>query len=234
LGWTFVVLLFIFALLGAKPYFLAPAYPTLFAGGAIVLERIGGRAGELLKWVYVALLLISGVLLAPLAMPILPPATFAAAYGFMSGAGNASAGQQTQGTFPQYLGDRFGWETMTQTVAEAYEGLPAAQRSQACIFTSNYGEASALNFLGDRYDLPPAISAHNNYYLWGPGRCTGETMITVGFLHGEVEQVYDGVARAATITCHYCMPEENDVPVYVARKPKVQIRELWPQTKHYE
>jgi hypothetical protein len=30
------------------------------------------------------------------------------------------------------------------------------------------------------------------------------------------------------------MPEENDVPVYVARKPKVQIRELWPQTKHYE
>lgn len=234
LGWTFVVLLFIFALLGAKPYFLAPAYPMLFAGGAIVLERIGGRAGELLKWVYVALLLISGVLLAPLAMPILPPATFAAAYGFMSGAGNASAGQQTQGTFPQYLGDRFGWETMTQTVAEAYEGLPAAQRSQACIFTSNYGEASALNFLGDRYDLPSAISGHNNYYLWGPGRCTGETMITVGFLHGEVEQVYDGVARAATITCHYCMPEENDVPVYVARKPKVPIRELWPQTKHYE
>jgi hypothetical protein len=24
------------------------------------------------------------------------------------------------------------------------------------------------------------------------------------------------------------------VPVYVARKPKVPIRELWPQTKHYE
>ena len=59
-------------------------------------------------------------------------------------------------------------------------------------------------------------------------------MITVGFLHREVEQVYEGVARAATITCRYCMPEENDVPVYVARKPKVPIRELWPQTKHYE
>jgi len=119
-------------------------------------------------------------------------------------------------------------------VAEAYEGLPVAQRSQACIFTSNYGEASALNFLGNRYDLPPPISGHNNYYLWGPGRCTGEIMITVGFLHGEVEQAYEGVASAATITCRYCMPEENDVPVYVATKPKVPIRELWPQTKHYE
>jgi hypothetical protein len=30
------------------------------------------------------------------------------------------------------------------------------------------------------------------------------------------------------------MPEENDVPVYVARKPKILIWELWPHTKHYE
>jgi hypothetical protein len=152
----------------------------------------------------------------------------------MSGAGNASAGQQTQGAFPQYLGDRFGWETMTQTVAGVYEELPSAERSQACIFTSNYGEASALNFLGDRYDLPPAISGHNNYFLWGPGGCTGEVMITVGLSRDEVEQSYASVVRAATITCRYCMPEEDDVPVYVASKPKFPVRELWSQTKHYE
>jgi hypothetical protein len=30
------------------------------------------------------------------------------------------------------------------------------------------------------------------------------------------------------------MPEENDVPVYVARNPKDPIQEQWPQTKHYE
>jgi hypothetical protein len=234
LGWTFVVLVFVLALLGAKPYFLAPAYPMLFAGGAIVVERISGRAAELLKWVYVGLLLISGLLLAPLAMPILPPATFAATYGFMSGAGNASAGQQTQGAFPQYLGDRFGWETITQTVAKVYEELPPAERTQACIFTSNYGEASALNFFGDRYDLPPAISGHNNYYLWGPVGCTGEVMITVGLSRDDVEQSYASVVRAATITWRNCMPEENDVPVYVARQPKIPIREVWPQTKHYE
>jgi hypothetical protein len=236
LGWTFVVLLALFALLEAKPYFLAPAYPMLFAGGAIVVERIGGRAGAggLVKWVYVALLAISGLLLAPLAMPILPPAAFVGSYGFMSGVGNASAGQQNQGAFPQYLGDRFGWDTMTQTVADAYEALPAPERSQACVFTSNYGEASALKFLGARYDLPPAISGHNNYYLWGPGRCMGEVMITVGLPRDDVKQSYTGVMRAATIACRYCMPEENDVPVYVARNPKDPIQEQWPQTKHYE
>jgi Dolichyl-phosphate-mannose-protein mannosyltransferase len=234
LGWTFVVVLFVLALLGAKPYSLAPAYPMLFAGGAILVEHLGGRTGRLIKAVYIVLLLVSGLLLAPLAMPILPPATFAATYGFLSGTGNAAAGQDTQGIFPQPLGDRFGWENMTRTVADTYDGLPTVERPRTCIFTSNYGEASALDFLGGRYRLPPAISGHNNYYLWGPGGCTGEVMITVGIPRDEIEQVYAGVERAATITCRYCMPEENDVPVYVATKPIVPIRELWPQTKHYE
>jgi len=236
LGWTFVVLLALFTLLGAKAYFLSPTYPMLFAGGAVVVERLGGRVGRLLiKPVYVVLLLLSGLLLAPLAMPILPPATFANSYGFMSDTGNASAGQQGEGVFPQYLGDRFGWDTMTRTVAGVYDDLPAAELSRVCIFTANYGEASALNFLGDRYGLPPAISGHNSYYLWGPGACTGEVMITVGLSRGEVERGYAVVERATTNTCRYCvLEEENGAPVYVAANPKAPISDLWPRTKHYE
>lgn len=59
-------------------------------------------------------------------------------------------------------------------------------------------------------------------------------MITVGLSRGEVGHLYAGVERAATVTCRYCIPEESDVPVYVATKPTAPIRELWPQTKHYE
>ena len=94
--------------------------------------------------VVVAVLVFSGILLAPLAMPVLPPASFVHDYGFLTGQGNASAGQQNQGAFPQYLGDRFGWTHMAATVAHVYQSLPPAERAQACIFTSNYGEAGAL------------------------------------------------------------------------------------------
>ena len=167
-------------------------------------------------------------------MPILPPATFASTYGSLSGTTNAAAGQEAQGVFPQPLGDRFGWENMTKTVASVHDGLPARERSRACVFTSNYGEASALNFLGERYGLPEAISGHNTYYLWGPGRCTGEVMITVGVPRDQIERGYAAVERAATITCRYCMPEENGVPIYVATKPKAPIGQLWPETMHYE
>ena len=104
----------------------------------------------------------------------------------------------------------------------------------ACVFTSNYGEASALNFLGGRYGLPPAISGHNTYFLWGPGSCTGKVMITVGVPRDQIERGYTAVERATTIACRYCIPEENGVPVYVATKPKAPIGQLWPATKHYE
>jgi hypothetical protein len=92
LGWTFLVLVLVLAMLAAKPYALSPAYPALFAGGAIVFERFGGRARRILGPLYVALLLLSGALLAPLAMPILPPATFVSTYGSLSGTTNAAAG----------------------------------------------------------------------------------------------------------------------------------------------
>ena len=234
LGWTFIVLLVLFTLLGAKPYFLSPAYPILYAGGALTIERRGGRVWRFLKPAYAALLFLSGLMFAPLAMPILPPATLVDSYGLLPGSANASAGQSAAGALPQNLGDRFGWERMTRTVAGVYKTLPTQERSKACIFTSNYGEASALNFLGKKYALPRAISGHNNYYLWGPGSCGGRTMITVGIARKDIEKGYSRVKRTATIRCGYCEPYENDLPVYVATKPKTPLKEVWPLTKHYD
>jgi hypothetical protein len=59
-------------------------------------------------------------------------------------------------------------------------------------------------------------------------------MITIGLPREEVEGGFAEFHRAATITCGYCMPEDNGVPVYVATKPRAPIGQLWPQTKHYE
>ena len=34
-------------------------------------------------------------------------------------------------------------------------------------FWNNYGEAAAIDVFGRGLGLPPAVSGHNNYYLWG-------------------------------------------------------------------
>jgi hypothetical protein len=36
------------------------------------------------------------------------------------------------------------------------------------------------------------------------------------------------------IRCEYCMPDEDDLPVYVCRDPRVSLQKLWPEVKHYD
>jgi hypothetical protein len=60
-------------------------------------------------------------------------------------------------------------------------------------------------------------------------------MITVGLSRGKVEWDRTDVESAATNTCRCCvLEEENVAPVYVVTKPKAQMAESWPRTKHYE
>jgi hypothetical protein len=221
LGWAFVFAYLVLTLLGTKAYFLAPAYPILFAAGAVVFERWALRPR--LAWVrpaYVTLLALAGILLAPAVMPILPPATTVHTYGVLD----------------QVLADRLGWDSLTQTVEQVYDALPPAQRAQACILASNYGEAGALSQLAAPGRLPPVISGHNNYYLWGPGTCTGQVLILVGFSPADVNGTYANVVIAATQRCPYCVSFEQDLPIIVVSDPttSINLAQLWPSVKHYD
>ena len=232
LGIAFVILLIVYTLTNAKPYFMMGAYPLAFAGGAVLFERIFRRRFILPS--YLAGILIVGIAIAPLYTPLLPPQTFIQYYGALTGAANSAGGQQTAGSFPQYLGDRFGWDTMTATVASVYYGLPSQERSQACILTLNYGEASALTFLGTSHGLPPVISGHNNYFLWGTRGCSGAVLIIVGYSPSDFQGDFQSITVAANITCSYCVPDENNLPVIVATGPNFpSAQSAWGTLKHY-
>jgi hypothetical protein len=227
-GIVFLILLVIFTVTNAKPYFIMGAYPPVFAAGAALLEKR--------RWVwsgYLAAMIIVSVLLIPLYAPVLPPQTFVKYYGGLTGAANGASAQQNAGAFPQYLGDRFGWNTMTATVAQVYDNLPAEEQAQACILTQNYGEASALILLGGSYHLPPVISGHNNYYLWGPGKCSGQVLIIIGYYPADFQSYFKNLTIAGNITCSYCMTQEDNLPVIVAIGPNASIQDSWAQLKHY-
>ncbi len=236
LGWAFVVLYALFRLINAKPYFLGPIYPMLFAAGALRFERVLLQARwQWAKPAYTVALIASAALFAPIAIPLLPPATFASSYAEQLAAlGNGGAGQQNAGVFPQYLGDRFGWNTLVTSVQQVYRSLPDDQQKQACILTQNYGEASALDLLGKSAHLPPVISGHNNFYFWGYGACTGKVMILVNFDPQDAQQAFGNVTKAATFTCKYCMGSENGAPILVGTEPKLSMADFWKLEKHFD
>jgi hypothetical protein len=82
---------------------------------------------------------------------------------------------------------------MVSTLSHAYDELPTNVKNQSCIFTANYGEASAINFLGKNSGLPEAISGHNSYYIWGPGACTGQVVITIGIARSDVSKLFSNI-----------------------------------------
>jgi hypothetical protein len=228
-GWAYLILFVLFMVIQGKVYFLAPAYPPLYAGGAVL---IGEWRVRWPRWVavYPVALVVITLLLAPAVMPVLPPAVYGQIYGKNSQGASSSYG------LPQELADRFGWEEQVALIAQVYHSLPVDEQRVACIFTSNYGEAGALVQFGGRYHLPPSISGHNAFYLWGSQGCTGQVLITINIPPQDAARAYTSVTLAARTSCAACVTFENQAPILILRQPKAKVpfAVLWAQAKHYD
>lgn len=115
-----------------------------------------------------------------------------------------------------------GWRALAETVARVAATLPPAKRTLACVYGSNYGQAGAIDFFRSELDLPPAISGHNSYWLWGPGAC-GAVLIVIGGSRDGVERLFAHVEAAAVFRCAECMPSEDNLTIWVARAPTAPI-----------
>ena len=119
-------------------------------------------------------------------------------------------------------------------IAQVYHSLPKDEQRVACIYTSNYGEAAALEQFGERYQLPEPISGHNAFYLWGPQGCTGQVLITINIAQEDAAQAYRSVTLAAWTSCENCVTYENHAPILILRQPKLPFSEIWVLGMHYD
>jgi len=231
LGWAYVAILLLFIIQQAKAYYLAPAYAMLVAAGAVAIESFARRHHwNWLKPALIGFLVLGGVLLAPMAIPVLPPETYLRYQRFL-GIEPPREERDFVAEMPQHFGDRFGWENMVATVAQVYNALPAEEQARCAIVAGNYGEAGAVDFFGPRYGLPKAICGHNNYWLWGPRDTTGEIAIWMSSSKENLEKYFEEVELAATVVSPHA--RETGLPIHVCRKLKRPIQELWPQIKDF-
>ena len=218
----------------SRPNYLAVAYAPLFAAGAVWIERVASAPGR--RWIRptsVLALLLLGAPIVPLGLPILPVDRLVA---YMRTLGFQPRAQEhtRESDLPQPFADMFGWEDMVRRVARVYHALPADQRAKAAIFTYNYGEAGAIDFFGPQYGLPPAISRHNNYWLWGPRGATGEVLIIVGGDRDDEHGDFRSVRLADTTSCEHCMPYENGAPIFVCLGLNKPLAQRWQEIRHFE
>ncbi len=233
LGWAYLVVLLEMILLKGKIYYLAPVYPILLAAGAVWVEGwVRARDWRWLKPALVAPVALTGIIAAPLAMPILPVEA-TAGYARFWHVEDVQVEKLPTGKLPQLFAEMFGWENQAATVARVYESLAPEERAKCAILAYNFGEAGAVDFFGPRNGLPKAISGNNNYYLWGPRNYSGEVVISFGVPRADLEAIWGEVVPAATITHEYVVPDETNLPVYICRKPKMPLRLAWPRLKTF-
>jgi 4-amino-4-deoxy-L-arabinose transferase-like glycosyltransferase len=220
----------------SKDEYLSWAYPMLFAGGAVQVACWSLKRGW--RWLNAAVpaaVALGGLVIAPFVLAVLPVKTFIA-YSRALGAQPRSVEGKELSQLPQFFADRFGWEELARTVAGVYAGLPTAEKPGTFVLARNYGEAGALEFYSRRYALPSVLSAHNNYWLWGKDHLDRgyHTVILIG---GNLADHRRGVAEielAAHTRCRYCMPYENNLPIYIGRGFRRPLAELWAAAKSYD
>lgn len=227
-----LVVLVIVRLGHGKDYYLSPLYPTLFVIGAVALAPMTAQGpGRIVTGVAVLAAAVFSALVAPMALPILSPAGLVA---YMRTIGIAPQQQERsfRGTaLPQVMADQLGWHDFVGQVEAAWHHIPPELRASTAIKVENYGEAAALDLYGN--GLPPAISGHNQYFLWGLRGQQPSNILTV---EGDLERLKPHCRRATllgTTWSRYAMAFENGKIIALCEGVKPSLPTLWPQLKNF-
>ena len=164
LGWVYVTAFFLFLVAQGRGYYLAPAYPVLYAGGAVWVEQLlQQRRATIaipawaLSWTALA---VNILVVAAYMLPIAPI--------------NSSWWHRMVALNSDFA-EEIGWPDLVEIIASVRDSLPEHERARLGILAANYGEAGAIDLYGPAYGLPRAISGINSYWSRGYGDPPPET-----------------------------------------------------------
>jgi hypothetical protein len=204
-----------------RQYYAQGTVAVVVAAGSVAAEGWAARARparrRLRTGILVAAPVVGMAVLLPAVLPIVPVADL-----------HDVPAQDKVST-----ADTVGWPQLTRTVAAQDAALVRAGQPPTSIFTDNYGEAAALDVLGSGYHLPPVLSGHNAFWMWGPGRASDRTVLFVDslswlqpyFAHCRVLSTYD--------VPYHVHNDFTDLQIGVCTGPVARWRGIWPHLKHY-
>lgn len=106
---------------------------------------------------------------------------------------------------------------------------PPAERANAVIGATNYGEAGAIDYYGQSLGLPHAICGCGTYWFFGPGTKPGTVLVTIGVAEVALRGFYGVVTPAGRLIDTLAVPEEQNVSLFVSTEPKTTLQALWPR-----
>jgi Dolichyl-phosphate-mannose-protein mannosyltransferase len=224
-GYLYVIPLITFLVAKGRGYYLAPAYPVLYAGGAVF-------GAELIRNVrLVWRLSLWGLAWASVVMTI----SFAAAF-FVPMAPVDSDWARRAFKVNGDFREEIGWPELVHKLAQVRSSLGAAERPRFGILTGNYGEAGAINLYGKEYGLPEAICGTNSFWARGYGDPPPETLIVIGFSGEFGDQYFESCEVVGHITNKYGVANEETTDhsdILLCRHLRQSWPEFWKKFRRY-
>ncbi len=220
----YLTVLTILLITQGKAYYSSPAYPALFAAGAVALQVWTQSRGRVLQPVYLGTIAVGGLLFLPLSLPVMHVNT-TDKYVQVATMGLMENSYELTGD----LHAMFGWKERAELVAAVYETLSPEEQAGAVILCPSYSVAGAMDLYREELGLPPAVSPHLSYHRWGlPDK---EITVVIGYRFSpeSLEQYLGDVRVAATFEHPLVNPWQSNVVITVCRDPKVSLHELWPK-----
>jgi 4-amino-4-deoxy-L-arabinose transferase-like glycosyltransferase len=225
LGWMYIVPLALFVIGKGRDYYMGPAYPMMYAAGAVwgeqwlkSVRRSVALGVRVLAW---AALLFDAVLVTVIAMPAAP---------VNSARWKFAVSQNGD------LLEELGWPELVQAVAQVRDALPESDRAHVGILVGDYGEAGAVDLYGPQYGLPPAISGINSFWAHGYGNPPPETLIVLGLSKRFLDRNFASCQVVAQSPNPYHIENEQvrDHPdIYVCRGLRQSWPEFWRDFQYY-
>jgi hypothetical protein len=234
IGIAFALLLVAIVTSGSsRPDRIGGFYPIVFAAGAVAIERASGRRP--LRWLTPAaavLVVASGVIVAPITLPLFPPKQVAAYARAVRLLPPIERGKTSP--IPQWLADRTGWESAVDDIAACLARLSPEDRRRAVIFAGDYGHAGALELLGpSRGITATVISNHNTYWMWGRGLPDPQVLVAIGARRADLEALFEHVEVVGRVECEYCMSWRQGRAIFVAGRPRRAFAPAWEKARQF-
>ena len=224
-GYLYLVPFLTYLLAKGRGYYLAPAYPVLYAGGAVfgakLIAHFRPAWKTSLQWLAWVSVLVTIAFLTAYFVPLAPVDSPWARRAF-----------EVNDDFREEIG----WPELVQTVARIRDSLGPSDRSRLAVLAGNYGEAGAINLYGPDYGLPAAISGTNSFWARGYGDPPPETVILIGFSREVGERLFESCELAGHITNRYSVRNEEttDHPdIFLCRHLRQSWSEFWKNFRRY-
>jgi hypothetical protein len=218
-----LVLVYVVAWIPGKVYYADGIAPVVLAAGAAATERwiARGRADRAQRGrqrLVVIASLVGVAVTLPQVLPILPA----------SAVHSLPASSQKSN-----VGDSIGWPQLTRAIAAQDAALTRAGQPPTSIFTGYYPEAATLAVYGNADHLPPVLSGHNAYWMWGPGQASDRRVLVVDAL-GQLRPYFASCRLLTTYNPPYRVQNDwTDIQIGVCTSPKAAWPALWPHLKLY-